>query len=163
MQYKPIRIIITIDFSKQAQLNSLPVPNCHNSTCFLRRPFRHPGYFHPTALYSTSNFVFQSSCSFYTFSVSPSVTYLFLQSCSYEYRRSYWIVRRMLAGLQCDKPVVLEMTTKEILHFDVSVTLHVYVQKMCRDGLVGIETVYRISLCARYYTTIQIVRWAYAN
>jgi len=106
MQYKPTRIIITIDFSKHTQLNFLPIPNCRNSICFLRLLFRIPGYVHPTALYSSYHSFIQSVCSFYIFSVSLSVTYLFLYACSYEYRRSYWIVRRMLARFQCDKPVV---------------------------------------------------------
>jgi hypothetical protein len=48
----------------------------------------------------------------------------------------------MLAGFQCDKPVVLEMRTKQILLFEVSIKLHVYFYNMDRDGLVGIATVY---------------------
>jgi hypothetical protein len=59
----------------------------------------------------------------------------------------------MLAGFQCDIPVVLEMRTKQILLFEVLITLHVYFHNICRYDLIGIATVYRMECrCARNIT-----------
>jgi hypothetical protein len=61
----------------------------------------------------------------------------------------------MLAGFLSDKPVVLEMTTKQIFQFEFSNNLNVYVTNMGRGGLVGIATVYRMeSRCARDVTRL---------
>ena len=121
MQYKQIRITIKIDFIKHTQLNSLPVPICINSIWFHRDPFHQPRHVHPTALYSSFYILYSLYSIFIYF---QPVFLLFIHFSHrvrrthyrcFEYGRFYWIVRRMPAGFHCDKPVVLEMTTKQML------------------------------------------------
>jgi hypothetical protein len=64
----------------------------------------------------------------------------------YEFDSFYWISRRTLAGVLCDKPAVLEMKTKQVLKFKVSVIFRIYVYIMGPDRVVVITTSYGLDV-----------------